>query len=92
MYQPGGNRSTVTSKVLPNASTLGIGLQGKSMVNVPKKVEGHDLAKTTKSNFEQTIQNLKSKPNQKVLEDEYINVNVGQFRVCRRKSSTWSMS
>lgn len=71
MYQP-GNKSTVTSKVLPNNSS--IGLHGKSMLNPARKVEGHDLAKTTKTNFEQTVQNLKSKPNQKVLEDEYINV------------------
>jgi hypothetical protein len=67
MYQP-GNKSTVTSKIIPNNSSIG-GLQGKSMINPTRKVEGHDLAKTTKSNFEQTVHNLKSKPNQKVLED-----------------------
>jgi|688.fasta_scaffold2334229_1 hypothetical protein len=53
MYQP-GNKSTVTSKILGSSKVLGssaIGLQGKSMVAVPKKVEGHDLGKTTKSNF-----------------------------------------
>ncbi len=76
MYQPGNNnKSTVVSKVLGNNSTLG--LQGKSMIgNTTRKVEGHDMAKTTKTNFEQTVQNLKSKPNQKVLEDEYINVRI----------------
>ena len=76
MYQPGNNnKSTVVSKVLGNNSTLG--LQGKSMIgNTTRKVEGHDMAKTTKTNFEQTVQNLKSKPNQKVLEDEYINVPI----------------
>lgn len=76
MYQPANNnKSTVVSKVLGNNSSLG--LQGKSMIgNSTRKVEGHDMAKTTKTNFEQTVQNLKSKPNQKVLEDEYINVGM----------------
>jgi hypothetical protein len=94
MYQP-GNKSTVTSKILGSSKVLqssGIGLQGKSMVGATRKVEGHDLGKTTKSNFEQTVQNLKSKPNQKVLEDEYINVPGGVVRDCRRRSSTWSTS
>lgn len=83
MYQP-TNKSIVQSKVM-GTSAIG-GLQGKSMVaNTTRKVEGHDLAKTTKTNFEQTVQNLKSKPNQKVLEDEYIKVWIGWSRVCNSK-------
>jgi hypothetical protein len=83
MYQP-GNKSMVQSKVL-GSSAIG-GLQGRSMIGNPtRKVEGHDLAKTTKSNFEQTIQNLKSRPNQKVLEDEYINVTVAIPRDFNRR-------
>ncbi len=50
MYQPNNNKSVATSKLLGN-STLG-GLHGKSMVPMAtKKVEGHDLGKTVKSNF-----------------------------------------
>jgi hypothetical protein len=50
MYQPNNNKSIATSKLL-GSSTLG-GLQGKSMVPaVTRKVEGHDLGKTVKSNF-----------------------------------------
>jgi hypothetical protein len=65
MYQP-ANKSIATSKLL-GSSAIG-GLHGKSMIGAStRKVEGHDLAKTTKTNFEQTVQNLKSKPNQKVL-------------------------
>lgn len=70
----------------------GSGLQGRSMVAPPRKVEGHDLGKTTKSNFEQTVQNLKSKPQQKVLEDEYINVPALSLRACRRRLNTWNTS
>lgn len=90
MYQP-GSKSTVTSKLIGSSKVLansavggggfqggmqGSSLQGRSMLAPPRKVEGHDLGKTTKSNFEQTVQNLKSKPQQKVLEDEYINVRL----------------
>lgn len=39
-----------------------------------KKIEGQDLFGGSKTNFEQKINKLKSKPNQKVLEDEYIKV------------------
>lgn len=50
MYQPNNNKSIATSKLL-GSSALG-GLQGKSMVPaVTRKVEGHDLGKTVKSNF-----------------------------------------
>ena len=41
-----------------------------------KKVEGQDMFTSTKGigkqNFEQTISNLKNRPNHKVLEEEYI--------------------
>lgn len=40
-----------------------------------RKVEGQDLSRSgpvVKKNFEQTISNLKSRPTQKVLEEEYI--------------------
>ena len=85
MYQP-NNKSMTTSKLL-GSSSIG-GLQGKSMIAPPtRKVEGHDLAKTTKTNFEQTVQNLKSKPNQKVLEDEYINVLTVTFRDFKKRSN-----
>ncbi len=38
-------------------------------------MEGQDLVKSgpVRKNFEQTVSNLKNKPNQKVLEEEYIN-------------------
>lgn len=39
-----------------------------------KKIEGQDIMGNSKVNFEQKINKLKSKPNQKVLEDEYIKV------------------
>lgn len=73
MYQPGGivtNKSMAVSKFMGNPS-IADGLQGKSMIGNKsiKKVEGHDFSKTVKTNFEQTINNLKTKPNQKVLED-----------------------
>ena len=58
------------------ASTLD-GVKGKSMVGrggANKKVEGHDMAKTAKSKFEASVSQLKNRPNQKVLEDEYIGV------------------
>ena len=101
MYQQGSglaNKSVAVSKLIGN--TLGDGLAGKSMLSnesgvqnkSTRKVEGHDLAKTTKTNFEQTVNNLKSKPNQKVLEDEYINVVWTLGRDSKRRSSTWSTS
>ena len=34
---------------------------------------GQSGFKTTKTNFQQTVSNLKNKPTQKVLEDQYIN-------------------
>jgi hypothetical protein len=90
MYQPGSalaNKSVAVSKLVGN--NLGDGLIGKSMVSnksmlpnksmMPKstrKIEGHDLGRTAQSGFEQTVQTLKSRPNQKVLEDEYINVSI----------------
>lgn len=72
MYAP--NKQMAVSKMM--GSSMMDGIKGKSMVGVApsRKVEGHDLGKTTKSNFEQTVNHLKSKPNQRVLEDEYINV------------------
>lgn len=79
MYQPGGvvaNKSVAVSKVFGNTME---GLSGKSMLNnrsSVRKVEGQDFGKTAKSSFEQNVQNLRSKPNQKVLEDEYINVPI----------------
>jgi hypothetical protein len=68
MFQPANNnKSVAVSKVM---GTSALGLQGKSMVRSgTKKVEGHDFAKTTNSNFETAVQSLKNKPNQKVLED-----------------------
>ena len=86
MYQQGpglANKSIAVSKVMGN--TLGDGLAGKSLLSnksaIPnkstRKIQGHDLGGTVKSNFEQTVHNLKTKPNQKVLEDEYINVQYG---------------
>ena len=82
MYQP-TSKSTITSKLVTSSKVMansavgggqglqggmqGSALQGRSMVAPTRKVEGHDLGKTTKSNFEQTVQNLKSKPQQKVL-------------------------
>ena len=52
-------------------SNLVEGVSGKSVLGskLIKKVEGHDLGKTAKTNFEQTVNNLRNKPNQKVLED-----------------------
>ena len=86
MRQTGGggviaNKSMAVSKVMGGNSFVdGIGgksiLQNKSI----KKVEGHDFGKTSKSNFEQTVNNLKNKPNQKVVEDEYINVHMVEVR------------
>ena len=78
MYQQGSgltNKSMAVSKVVGNP--LGDGLAGRSIISnksgIPnkstRKLEGHDLGKTAKSNFEQTVHNLKTKPNQKVLED-----------------------
>jgi hypothetical protein len=82
MYQPGGvvgNKSIAVSKLMGSSGIDG--LAGKSLTphgqavgksalggGSTRKVEGHDLAKS-KGNFEQTVSNLKSKPNQKVLED-----------------------
>jgi len=39
-----------------------------------KKIEGRDLIQSTKGkkSFEQTVNHLKNKPNQKVVEEEYI--------------------
>lgn len=49
MYQP-NNKSIATSKLLGN-SAVG-GLHGRSMMGTStKKIEGHDMAKTTKTNF-----------------------------------------
>lgn len=88
MYQP-NNKSIAVSKVINNNSITG--LQGKSMIGnsmlngSTRKVEGHDFSKTSKTNFEQTVNNLKNKPNQKVLEDDYINVKNEWCRVCNNK-------
>jgi hypothetical protein len=72
MYQPGivNNKSMAVSKVM-GTSNLVEGVSGKSVLGskLIKKVEGHDLGKTAKTNFEQTVNNLRNKPNQKVLED-----------------------
>ena len=95
MYQQGvvNNKSIAVSKLMGNS--LVDGLSGKSMLannKSTRKVEGHDLGRTAKSNFEQTVHNLKSKPNQKVLEDEYINVPMIVVRVSKNKSNIWSMN
>lgn len=79
MYQqgkPGQQTGIVANKSMAVSKLMGDGLAGKSMMpnKSIKKVEGQDLGKTTKSNFEQTVGNLKNKPNKKVLEDEYIGV------------------
>ena len=78
MYQPGvvNNKSVAVSKVFGN--TMSEGLAGKSMLanKSVRKVEGQDFGRTAKSSFEQNVNNLRSRPNQKVLEDEYINVNI----------------
>ena len=94
MYQQGstlGNKSVAVSKLVGN--NLGDGLAGKSMLSnksvMPnksmRKVEGHDLGRSAKSGFEQTVQSLKTRPNQKVIEDEYIGVPMSLVRVCRNK-------
>ena len=72
MVDPG--RNMAVSKFM-GTSTLE-GVKGKSMVGRPggKKVEGHDMTKTAKSRFEVSVSQLKNKPTQKVLEDEYIGV------------------
>lgn len=64
------NRSNV------NGSQGNFGGSSKIQNSSIKKIEGQDMGrsgmKTVKTNFEQTVTNLKNKPTQKVLEDEYI--------------------
>jgi methyl coenzyme M reductase subunit C-like uncharacterized protein (methanogenesis marker protein 7) len=93
MYQTGGksmvgNKSMAVSKVMGSSMTGG--LQGKSMIpnQGVRKVEGHDVGNVVKGSFEQTISKLKSKPSQRVLEDEYINVVLIGCRDCRSRSNT----
>lgn len=97
MYQPGNksgqqggggvinNKSMAVSKFM--GTGMGEGLVGKSALpnKSMKKIEGHDFGKTNKSTFEQTVSNLKNKPSQKVLEDEYINVPMILLRGYKKK-------
>jgi hypothetical protein len=54
MYQPGvvSNKSMAISKVMGNSSLME-GVSGKSALGskLVRKVEGHDLGKTAKTNF-----------------------------------------
>ncbi len=69
------------------------GFQCKQINNTAqKKIEGNDLGKTTKTNFEKTVNHLKTKPQNKVLEDEYIAVCVNLFRGYNNKSNIYKQN
>ena len=76
MYQ--SSLKVPSSKLIDGSVLMKSAAPANTMANRSsvKKVEGQDMFRSTKGigkpNFEQTISNLKNRPNQKVLEEEYI--------------------